>query len=186
MAKQESSPSRNSAVKPPHPFYIPNDGPLNYFIDLPIIILLDSDRRSMARRWGLLDGYHIIKPRLYDTVKYPPPGCIAVYDKAFELGKGFPLHPFSREVLDFLNITVSELYPNSWGCLNAFILISRTMGVNPSLTAFRHIFRARLCNSQNNGAGSITFSYKRSFKLVGELPDSQKGFRTKFGYLYNS
>ena len=109
--------------------------------------LLDSERRSMARRWGLLDGYDIIKPGLYDTVRYPHPGCIAVYDKAFELGMRFPLHPFAREVLEFLNITVAELYLNAWGCLNAFILISRIMGVNPTLTAFRHIFRARLCNS---------------------------------------
>ena len=58
--------------------------------------LLDSDRRSMARRWGLLDGYDVIKPGLYDTVRYPPPGCTAVYDPAFDLNMRFPLHPFIR------------------------------------------------------------------------------------------
>ena len=110
MTKQECSPSRNNSEKPPpHPFYIPDGGPLSYFIDLPTMIFLDSDRRSMARRWGLLDGYDVVKPRLYDTVRYPPPGCIVVYDPAFDLGMRFPLHPFARKVLDFLNITVAEL-----------------------------------------------------------------------------
>ena len=111
--EQECSPSRNSAEKPPHLFYIPNGGPPNYFIDLPTMILLDSNRRSMAKRWRLLDGYDITKPGLYDTVRYPPPGCIVVFEKAFELGMSFPLHPFAREVLEFLNITVAELFPNA-------------------------------------------------------------------------
>ena len=123
----------------------------------------------------MLDGYDIIKPRLYNTVRCPPPKCIAVYEPTFDLGMRFPLHPFIREVLEFFNITVAELYPNVWGCLNAFFLISRIMGLNPSLTAFRHIFRAKLCNSQNHAVDWITFSHRRSLKLVGELPDSQKG-----------
>ena len=88
------------------------------------MILLDSDRMSMVRRWGLPDGYDIIKPGLYDTVRYPPSGCIAVYDPAFDLDMRFLLHPFVRAVLEFLNIRVAELYPNAWTCINAFILIS--------------------------------------------------------------
>ena len=55
----------------------------------------------------MLDGYDIIKPGLYDTVGYPPPGCITVYDKAFELGMRFPLHPFVPKVLEFSNIIVA-------------------------------------------------------------------------------
>ena len=55
----------------------------------------------------MLDGYDIIKPGLYDTVRYPAPECIVVCNKAFELGMRFPLHPFAREVLEFLNITVA-------------------------------------------------------------------------------
>ena len=150
------------------------------------MILLDSDQRSLVRRWGLLDGYDIIKPGSYDTVRYPPPDCITVYDSAFDLAMRFPLHPFAREVLEVLNIIIVELHPNAWGCINAFILICRIMGLRPSLTAFRHIFGARWCNSQNHCAGWITFSHKRSFKLVGEFPDNQKGFRKKFEYLYHS
>ena len=50
MTEQECPPRRNSTEKPPHPFYIVDGGPLNYFIDLATIILLESDRRSLARR----------------------------------------------------------------------------------------------------------------------------------------
>ena len=138
--------------------------------------LLDSNKRSMARRWGLLDEYDVIKPRLYDTIRYPPPGCIALYDPAFKLGLRFPLHPFVKEVLDFLDITVIELYPNAWECIVAFILISRIMGMKPNLTSFRHIFRARLCNSKGHGVGWVNFSHRRTFKIVDGLPDSQKHY----------
>lgn len=56
MAEKECSPSRDSAKNLPHPFHIPNGGPLNYFIDAKTMGLLDSDRRSMSRMWGLIDG----------------------------------------------------------------------------------------------------------------------------------
>ena len=105
------------------------------------MILLDSDQRSLVRRWGLLDGYDIIKPGSYDTVRYPPPDCITVYDSAFDLAMRFPLHPFAREVLEVLNIIIVELHPNAWGCINAFILLSRIMGLRPSLIA-QEIFQA--------------------------------------------
>ena len=92
MTEQECSPSRKSTEKPPpHPFYIPDGGQLNYFIDFLTIILLDSDRRSMARRWGLLDGYDVVKAGLYDTVRYPPSGCIVVSDPTFNLDIRFSL-----------------------------------------------------------------------------------------------
>ena len=55
--------------------------------------------------------------------------------------------------------------------------------MKPNLTAFCHTYRARLCNSQNHGAGWVTFSHRRIFRLVGEFPDSQKGLKTKFGFL---
>ena len=79
---------------------------------------------------------------------FPPPHCIAVYLPSFELGLRFPLHPFVREDLDILNIYVPELYPNVWGCLVAFLILYKVLAVPPTLTAFRYIFRARLCNSQ--------------------------------------
>ena len=150
---------RESAAPMPPPFYIPDDGPLNYFIDLQTKRDLDKQRNAISLKWGLKDDYNIITLGNYDTVRFPLPHCIAVYLPFFELGLRFPLHPFFREVLDLLNISVPELYPNAWGCLVAFLILCKVLAVPPTLIAFRYIFRARLCNSQSYGCGWITFTY---------------------------
>ncbi|XP_057546647.1 uncharacterized protein LOC130825435 [Amaranthus tricolor] len=181
----ESS-GRESAAPVPPPFYIPNGGPLNYFIDLQTKRDLDNRREAISQKWGLKDNINIITPGNYDTVRFPPPHCIAVYFPSFELGLRFPLHPFFREVLEFLNISVPELYPNAWGCMVAFLILCKVLAVPPTLTAFRYIFRALLCNSQSYGCGWTTFTHRRGLKIVQDLPDNQKGYRTKFAYLYNS
>ena len=147
---------------------------------------MDKQRDAISLKWGLKDDYNIITPGNYDTVRFPPPHCIAVYLPSFELGLRFPLHPFFREVLNFLSISVPELYPNAWGCLVAFLILCKVLVVPPTLTAFRYIFKARLCNSQSYGCGWITFIHRRGLKIVHDLPDNQNGYRKKFAYLYSS
>ena len=56
----------------------------------------------------------------------------------------------------------------------------------PRLTAIGYIFRACLCNSQSYVCGWVTFTHRRGLKIVHGLPDNQKGYRTKFAYLYSS
>ena len=153
----ESS-GRESAVPVPPPFYIPDDRPLNYFIDLQTKRDLDKQRDAISLKWGLKDDLNIITPGNYDIVRFPPPHCIAVYFPSFELGLRFPLHPFFKEVLDLLNVSIPELYPNAWGCFVAFLILCKVLAVPPTLTTFRYIFRARLCNSQLLGCGWITFT----------------------------
>ena len=182
---KDSSGRKSGASKPP-PFYIKNRGPLNYFIDSKTRNKLDTSREELAEKWGLPDGINIIRPANLDTVRFPPPNCIAVYMPAFELGLRFPLHPFISELLKLLNVTIAEVYPNAWGCVTAFLMVCKVLKIKPTLTAFRHIFRARLCPSEDHGAGWITLAHRRGYKLVGELPDNQKGYRTKFAFLYSS
>ena len=69
----------------------------------------------------MLDEYDIIKPRLYNTVRCPPPGCIAVYEPGFDLGMRF-LFPFIREVSEFFNITVVGFIPQHLGLSKCFYL----------------------------------------------------------------
>lgn len=52
MSDKETSAGRESVEDLAHPFYIPNRGPLNYYIDLPAMHFLDRDRRSITQRWG--------------------------------------------------------------------------------------------------------------------------------------
>ena len=113
IEESAESSGRESAASVPPLFYIPGGGPLNFFINLQTNRDLDKQWNVVSLKWRLKDDYNIITPGNYDNVRFPPPHCIAVYLPSFELGLRFPLHPFFREVLDLLNISVLELYPNA-------------------------------------------------------------------------
>jgi putative gypsy type transposon len=134
MEKMEGlggSSSRESTVQHPPPFYIEDGGHLNYFIDLVTKGELEKQRDKISTKFGLEDDYNLQTPRNYDTIRFPPPHCIVVYLPAFEQGLRFPLHPFCREVLDLLNVSVPELYPNTWGCIVAFLILCKVLGLQP-------------------------------------------------------
>ena len=113
MEHNDESSSRKSAVAVPPPFYIEEGGPLNYSIDVSTRHLVDTKGEELMDKWSLPDSVDIIKPANLDNVRFAPPNCIVVYVLTFELGLRFPLHPFIRELLNFLNVTVVELYPNA-------------------------------------------------------------------------
>ena len=85
----ESS-GRESAAPVPPPFYIPGGRPLNYFIDLQTKRDLDKRRDAISLKRGLKDDINIITLGNYDTVRFPPPHCIATYFPSFKLGLSFP------------------------------------------------------------------------------------------------
>lgn len=66
------------------------------------------------------------------------------------------------------------------------MILCKVLSVPPTLTTIRYKFRARLCNSQNFGCGWITFTHRRALKIVHDLPDNQRNYRTRFAYLYCS
>lgn len=70
-------------------------------------------REALMYKWGLPDCYDIIKSENLDIVRFPPLSCIVVYILVFELGLRLPVHPFIRDLLDFLNVIVANLYPNA-------------------------------------------------------------------------
>ncbi|CAO2821441.1 unnamed protein product [Amaranthus hypochondriacus] len=161
------------------------NGPANYFIRPQWSATLDKDLSLIKTKWALPDGYSLVKPRAKESVLDVPEGCIAIYKDAMETGLRFPLHPFAVEVLNAYNITVSELYPNGWGCMVAFIIVCSAVGVEPTLTAFRYIFQMRRCSSKQ-GPGWVSFQHRSGFLIVDKLKDSMKRFRNDFVFLYRA
>ncbi|TVU40327.1 hypothetical protein EJB05_13786, partial [Eragrostis curvula] len=63
--------------------------------------------------------------------------AINVYADAFEAGMRLPLQEFYAEVLRHYGIAPSQLVPNAWSYLAAFVLICADAGVKPSLPVFQ-------------------------------------------------
>ena len=120
---------------------------------------MDKELSLVREHWSLPDEYSIVKPGKKDNIKHVADGCIGVYKDAMETGLMFPLHPFAIEILKSYNIAVSELYPNGWGCIIA-TMICISIGVEPTLTAFRYIFWLRRCTAAQS-LGWVTFQHRQ-------------------------
>nr|XP_034589822.1 uncharacterized protein LOC117852017 [Setaria viridis] len=114
----------------------------------------------------------------------PPAGAVCVYADALEAGMRVPLHPFFGEVLSHFGVAPSQLAPNCWRVMAAFVALSRSAGVRPPPVAvFRHFFSLRVTKvkGQYYFAGRDT-----AVALFTGLPDSIKGWKEGFFFLKSS
>ncbi|KAL6606731.1 hypothetical protein ACP70R_042384 [Stipagrostis hirtigluma subsp. patula] len=72
----------------------------------------------------------------------PPQGAVCVYAHALEAGMRLPLHPFYCDVLAHFGVAPSQIAPNGWRIMAAFLALSRSAGVAqpPPVAVFRHFF----------------------------------------------
>jgi hypothetical protein len=107
-----------------------------------------------------------------------------VYADAFEAGMRVPLHPFFGEVLTHFGVAPSQLAPNCWRVMAAFVALSRSAGVHqPSVVVFRHFFSLRVAKAK----GLYCFPGRdAAVALFTGLPDSIKGWKKGFFFLKSS
>lgn len=99
------------------------------------------------------DPYLLVQPEAFHTVLTPPSGCTAVYYKSIEMGFCFPLTPFVKEFLNAYNLTISQIFPNSWGGIIVVQMICAMLSVRPTLTLWRHMFMLVEMMAGENGLG---------------------------------
>ncbi|CAD6337507.1 unnamed protein product [Miscanthus lutarioriparius] len=114
----------------------------------------------------------------------PPAGSICLYADALEAGMRVPLDPFFCEVLSHFGVAPSQLSPNCWRILAAFLALSRAAGVQlPSVPVFLHFFALRVLKVK----GLYCFSPKDAAGVVFTgLPDKIKRWNERFFFLKSS
>ncbi|CAD6337506.1 unnamed protein product [Miscanthus lutarioriparius] len=114
----------------------------------------------------------------------PPAGSICLYADALEAGMRVPLDPFFCEVLSHFGVAPSQLSPNCWRILAAFLALSRAAGVQlPSVPVFLHFFALRVLKVK----GLYCFSPKDAAGvLFTGLPDKIKRWKEGFFFLKSS
>ena len=95
-----------------------------------------------------------------------------------------PLDPFFCEVLSHFGVAPSQLAPNCWRILAAFLALSRAAGVQPpSVPVFLHFFSLRMLKVK----GLYCFAPKDTAGvLFTGLPDKIKGWKGGFFFLKSS
>ncbi|KAL6841144.1 hypothetical protein ACP4OV_029113 [Aristida adscensionis] len=113
----------------------------------------------------------------------PPAGAISVYAAALEAGLRFPLHNFYVRLLRHYRLAPSQLAPNSWSYMAAFVILCQDAGVEPLVSVFRHFFT--ICAHKDKFVPLgwhhfHPFADRRVFK-VSQLP---RRFGWKKGYFF--
>ncbi|CAN6234357.1 unnamed protein product [Urochloa humidicola] len=118
----------------------------------------------------------------------PPPGssdALCVYAAALDAGLRFPMHELYPRVLRHYNLAPSQLSPNAWGYLAAFVLRCKDAGVEPLVSAFRHFFTICAQNAAGRQAGWHHFQpyADKGRRLFTENLPSRSGWKSRFFFL---
>ncbi|TVU07317.1 hypothetical protein EJB05_47367, partial [Eragrostis curvula] len=125
--------------------------------------------------------------------KAPPhlkSAAICVYEDALDAGMRLPLHPFYSKLLRHYGLAPSQLTPNAWRYMAAFVVLCSDLGHKPRLSVFRHFFTICIC--KNKGMDGWHFfkphkvsEYDRRYRLFStttSLPNND-GWKEKFFFL---
>ncbi|RZR72450.1 hypothetical protein BHM03_00013595 [Ensete ventricosum] len=114
---------------------------------------------------------HVPQPRQRPYSSDAPGMCISV--DALEAGLLFPLHPLIEECLRWWRISPSQVAPNSWCYLIAFLGKCRGLGIFPTRDFFMTCFR--LCKSRD----SYYLTARVGFRVSG-VPSNNKGWKSRY------
>ena len=99
------------------------------------------------------------------------PKMVCLFKVAFDNGLHFPLHPFTKGVLQHFNVCPSQLSPNGLGILVSLLVFFRDRGLGvPSIALYLYLFSAK-----ETSEGFLYFSRRSGALLViSDLPSSHR------------
>ena len=102
---------------------------------------LTSDNLAEIREnFKLSASLKLELPSKDQTIKTPPEGYVGIYHQFLKAGLRFPVFDFLKTVLSHYKLHIAQLAPNSFRKIICFVMLSRALGVTPSLTLFRHFY----------------------------------------------
>lgn len=149
-------------------------GPGSQFPLPSLINGLMEDPRRQAARFKIRDSYnYLVRPEAFYTILTPPPACTtAVYYKAMDMGLRLPLTPFVKELLNVYNVTLTQISPNSWGGIVAVQVLCEMLGVRPTLTLWRHMYKLLEMMARDHGPAWWCYQVRPRYQTVLDLYSS--------------
>ena len=116
-------------------------------------------------------------PTSNDRACYPPQGYQTVYQDALEAGLRIPLHPFLIALLNFYQVGLGQIVPNSWRLVISFLTLALREKISPSVELFNLFFAFA---SQPGKNSWYYFRGREGKPLVSNPVTSIKEWKNKF------
>ncbi|KAL4554520.1 hypothetical protein LXL04_039351 [Taraxacum kok-saghyz] len=137
--------------------------------------LSEDDLAEMRKNFKIDPSLQIILPTSNQTIKTPPEGFVGIYHQFLKAGLRFPVFDFLKTVLSHYNLHIAQLGPNSFRKIISFVMLSRALGVPPSLTVFRHFFVTL------NTGDWVSFTRRQGIDDICDgIPSSIKKWKPEF------
>ncbi|KAL4574618.1 hypothetical protein LXL04_021453 [Taraxacum kok-saghyz] len=129
--------------------------------------LTEDDLDEIRDNFKIYSSLQLVLPTSNQTVKTPPEGFVG--------WTSFPVFDFLKTVLSHYNLHIAQLAPNSFRKIICFVMLSRALGVPPSLTVFRHFYVTL------NAGDWISFTRRQGIDDICDgIPSSIKKWKPEF------
>ena len=139
-------------------------------------VVSGSSLEKLRERYYIPAEFVLVAPdpgqRSYD----PIPRGFALTQDALEAGLRLPLHPLIVSCLSLWRISPSQVTPNSWRYLVAFLGECYYANITPTRNLFLSCFRLL------KGPGGYFVSARVGFR-IGGAPSNNKGWKGRFFYV---
>ncbi|KAG0547029.1 hypothetical protein BDA96_01G043900 [Sorghum bicolor] len=149
-----------------------------------------TDQKSLVALCGKYGVPRELKPVCADTLRCgvcetPPEGsnALCIYSDALEAGLRFPLHDFYLKLLRHYRLAPSQLGPNAWKYMAAFVLRCKDAGVEPLVSAFRYFFSVYTHKRQDKPLGWHYFKPCAGRRLFTGTLHTKYGWKSRFFFL---
>ncbi|KAJ4964413.1 hypothetical protein NE237_024352 [Protea cynaroides] len=95
---------------------------------------------SLKNRCFIPPSIQLDVPNRVDRASYPFLNTMVVYEEMFSSGFRFPGHHLVYEILNHYGLAPTQLVPNGWAMIHAFIIYFRKLKIFPNLAMFRELF----------------------------------------------
>ena len=122
--------------------------------------------------------YYIPIRLLYKSEKcyYEGVDGVRVYEQVLKAGLRFPLSSLHRELLKYLGLSVSQIFPNAW---RVFIVLYGAMSNGARMLMVREFLHCYRSDEIDKSRGMYSFIPRKSvLKVIFETPDSNRNWKS--------
>ena len=134
-------------------FYVPHFNTLRANYQIPYYIPIRLPYKSEKCYYEGVDG-------------------VGVYERVLKAGLRFPLSSLHRELLKYLGLFVSQIFPNAW---RVFIVLYGAMSNGARMLTVQEFLHCYRPDEIDKSRGMYSFIPKKSFlKVIFETPNSNR------------
>ncbi|KAL4575118.1 hypothetical protein LXL04_021959 [Taraxacum kok-saghyz] len=147
----------------------------NTTMDTITCSLTSDNLEEIRENFKLSASLKLKLPSEDQTIKTPPEGYVGIYHQFLKAGLRFPVFDFLKTVLSHYKLHIAQLAPNSFRKIVCFVMLSRALGVTPSLVLFRHFYVTL------NTGDWVSFTRRQGVDDIGDcFPSSIKNWKPEF------